>query len=153
MATINEFLSEQHDLWLKHGPASNVAIEQFEREANVSLPDDYRAFMLNSNGGTLRGPGERIEFLRIESMQDYLDDEDLNRDLPDMIVFGITDGGGIYFFDPVNRFNRGAWAIYWGRMGYLEPAASRFVGRDLLAAAQRIVRGVDFFKEPEIGQG
>jgi hypothetical protein len=151
MSAFTDSLQKQGDRWTKHEPASTDAIERFEKESGVSLPQDYRDFLLWSNGGTLRGPQERFELLRIELMSDYLDDEDLQRDLPSMIVFGITDGGGIYFFDPENRFHRKPWAIYWGRMGYLEPSASRFAGEDLLAVAKRIVEGVDFFSEPEIG--
>jgi hypothetical protein len=151
MPTFIEFLQHQGDSWIKHGPASKEAIERYETAAGITLLSDHRAFLLWSNGGTLRGPKERFELLDVESMLDYVHHEDLLQYLPGMIVFGITDGGGIYFFDKANRFRRGAWAIYWGQMGDLNSAESRFAGKDLLEVANRIVAGVDFFLEPKIG--
>lgn len=151
MSILVDFLQEQGERWIKNEPASSEAIASYEEEAKITFPAYYRDFLLWSNGGTLRGPKERFELDDIEYMYNYLDNENLQLDLHGMIVFGGSDDGGIYFFDPENRFRRGEWAIYWGQMGNSRPSESRFAGKNAVEVGKRIVEGVDFFSEPKIG--
>jgi len=146
-----DFLQKQGERWIKHEPASSEAIARYEEEAKITLPAYYRDFLLWSNGGTLSGPKEEFELDRIEYMSNYLVDEDIQHYLQGMIVFGGSDGGGIYFFDPENRLRRGEWAIYWGQMGNPHPGESKFAGKNAVEVGKRIVEGVDFFSEPKIG--
>lgn len=151
MSILVDFLEEQGERWIKNKPASSEAIAHYEEEAKITLPAYYRDFLLWSNGGTLMGPNQDFELDRIQYMYNYLDDEEIRENLSGMIVFGGSDGGGIYFFDPENRLLRGEWAIYWGQLSDLRPGESKFAGKNAVEVAKRIVDGFNFFNEPKIG--
>ena len=67
MSTFIDFL-QQRDRWIKHEPCTKEAIERYETEAGTSLPLEYRAFLLLSDGGTLNGPKERFENSIVSSL-------------------------------------------------------------------------------------
>src|ERR1700733_1682978 len=50
--TVTEFIERIPN---KLPPASKTALQEFESEIGESLPEDYRSFVLNCNGGSLGG--------------------------------------------------------------------------------------------------
>ena len=139
--TFLELLQQQNELWFGHEPASTAAIDKYEEEAGLSLLPDYRAFLLSSNGGTLRGPKDRFELDRIEYMANYLIDEDILEFLPGMVVFGGTDGGEnpIPSGEPIRAGCMGDLLGPAGRLGSRGILA--LSARDLTEAASRILNG------------
>ena len=85
-------------------------------------------------------------------MLNYLTDEDLQQDLPRMVVFGGDRRGRNLLLRPGEPSWTWCLGDLLGAVG--RPGSqveSRFAGSDLVEVAKRIVEGVDLFSEPKIG--
>lgn len=68
LSKLDRFRWEEHDT-IKKSPATQTAIEEAEVRLGVQLPDDYKAFMLASNGLEFLPTIDRPGLLPIEQLQ------------------------------------------------------------------------------------
>lgn len=89
-------------------PVGEAEILAFERQLDISLPDDYRRFLLEVNGGDLANVNTRLSHHVINCLLSLADKENESYALeiaadwarpglphPDLLLIGFTDGGMI----------------------------------------------------------
>jgi SMI1/KNR4 family protein SUKH-1 len=80
-------------------PVITNAIEQFETKSGVHLPDDYAAFLRQSNGGEgFLGKGY-VNFWRIEEIIEKNKRYKSAEFAPGLLLFGSDGGGEAFAFD------------------------------------------------------
>jgi hypothetical protein len=99
-------------------PLSEEEINRFCAEYQVSFPDDYKEFMLMSNGADLfydDAYGSGVSVLSLENIVNVIkEDEPPNHLLP---IVSITDWG--FLFVDCERWNRGEKDyLVWREFGY-----------------------------------
>ena len=137
--------------WEDWPPADPAVHAPAAAALGVRFPVDYRELMLVTDGGTLIGPAEAITLWGVDELADRNADELYAEALPEMLAVGENGGGGIYFYDPLDRIGRGAWALYWVSLGAASLRTAKYAGADLRGVCERVVGGVLFFDEPAVG--
>ncbi len=75
------------------GPgARRGAVRRAEETLGVSLPEEYVAFMAESNGGEIEVAGNRLRLWPIEDLVYMNEGYEVDRYVPGLVLFG-TDGG------------------------------------------------------------
>jgi hypothetical protein len=111
------------------GRPNEAAISEFEQHLGSSLPEDYRAFLLATNGGSLPASGFHVPELNRDCRLDVLFgfnlppalsldawQEEMDEELPagsaiigsdprsGLILLGWQELPGVYFYDHAHRF-------------------------------------------------
>lgn len=99
--TITELIQDLSTVWDREPPASKEAIAQLESGAGVELPEDYLAFLRDSNGGE----GELgvqpcwFQIWRAEEVITCGRDYQVGEFAPGFFAFGGNGGGELLAFD------------------------------------------------------
>ena len=81
----------------RNAGTSAHAIAECERHFGQEFPNDYRDFMMFSNGGEgFVGPNSHLRLWKIEELSEMNDGYEVAQYLPGGLLFG-TDGGGEAF--------------------------------------------------------
>ena len=93
-------------MFVSNGKISEASIDSFEKEIQLSLPDDYKKFLIDTNGGALQNglikpqrPGELlIDYLFGLSEKDEFDlrfwHSEFRGEIPEKSVIIGSDAGG-----------------------------------------------------------
>ncbi len=87
------------DTFVRNEPVTPASLQKCEMDLQVSLRDDYRAFMLQCNGGEgVIGQGY-LALWTIEELADLNRDYEVEESAPGLVVFGSDGGGEAFAFD------------------------------------------------------
>ena len=81
-------------------PATKEEIEQIEKEFNIKLPEDYKNFMLTTNGA--EGPLGEYGYLAIfdtKEVKEYNTENPLKKSFPELFFIASIRGGYAYALD------------------------------------------------------
>jgi hypothetical protein len=138
--------------WHGYPPADLATIEKVERRFNVVLPEDYRALLLFSSGGSLYRHKTKLELDPAEDLIYRNEDEDLVENLKGMLIIGGDAGDCIFYYDPTGRLGHGSWALYEVEMGVLTPELalprSKYIAPDLRGLVEAILRNESLYNRP-----
>jgi cell wall assembly regulator SMI1 len=87
-------------------PASEEALRTAERDIGTILPDDYRLFLLEHNGGDGFIGDNYLILWRAEELSKFNDGYEVSKYAPGFLVFGSTGGGDGFAFDMRTSPNR-----------------------------------------------
>jgi len=134
--------------WTRRDPASQERVTDCERELDVSFPQDYREFLKLSNGGSLKGEATTVNFIPLDELPGFNEDEEIVSHMPGILAIADNGGGSFYYYDVANRLGRGAWALYLVGFGTLSFEDSRFVGASLTEMIAAIAAGENLERRP-----
>lgn len=81
-------------------PADEAAIEDSERRLGFRFPDDYRAFVLESDGGEgFVGPLGYLMLWPVGELPEYNEDYEVEEMAPGLVLFASDGGGSFYAFE------------------------------------------------------
>lgn len=120
-------------------PQPEVEILELEQRLNLSLPEDYRSFLLNF--GTVEFHNIRLLLFDLDRLEDFNPDRDWSVDLPEMFFLGNDLGNYVLYFDPFNRLGRGNWAIYSASLGNRSFEYSKYQAQNFTHLIQRALKG------------
>lgn len=123
-------------------PPAETKIAALERRFHVALPADFRAALVWSDGIAIHGDASKIQLYGVDDLEFANLDEGFLEDLPDMFVFGDDGDGSIYFYDPQNKLNLGAYAVYMVKQDQLGFDQARHCGDSISVMVHDIVGGV-----------
>lgn len=126
--------------WDKQNPATAQDIQSLEA-AFGPIPEDYKALLLYSNGGSLYGKKTPFIIYSVIEVLALFREKDLYKFIPQSLVFGGDGGGTIYCFDLRADKGQAVFFIREEDAGY-EPNAYNYVvfnGSTLTDTIQRIV--------------
>ena len=84
----------------KCSPASLTQINAFSSQSGVNLPQDYTAFLRQSNGGEgLIGPNSYLILWSVEELVSLNEAYQVNEYAPGLLLFGSDGGGDAYAFN------------------------------------------------------
>jgi SMI1 / KNR4 family (SUKH-1) len=84
----------------KNHPADEVAIRVAENESNSTFPDEYRDFLLFTNGGEgFVGSGSYAALWRAEEVCSFNKEYEVSKYAPGLLLFGTNGGGECFGFD------------------------------------------------------
>lgn len=81
-------------------PADEAAIEGSERQLGFRFPDDYREFLLETDGA--EGFVAELAYLMlwpVEELPEYNEDYEVDEMAPGLVLFGSSGGGTFYAFE------------------------------------------------------
>lgn len=129
---------------LREAPIDYEEIVKIENHYKITLPEDYKKFLLTYGSGSIIGKNRGICF------ESYLfgwnDDEEFS--IPGMFAIGTDMGGAIYYYDTKNELGYGPYALFIVHLGSLSKEYSRFVGYSLKEVIINILNGESFFDRP-----
>jgi hypothetical protein len=150
MSTLVETLgSLPPSMWRPRTPADPDEVTKMEQEFGVRLPEDFRALLLYSNGGSLEGQKIEINIESVEGLYTQNYDEEFTERLPGTFVIGDDGVGGIFFYDPEARLGHGAYALFAVKLGVLGFDDAVFAAATLTEAVTLALGGADFRKRAE----
>lgn len=138
MSTIIDLISIPD--WDKQDPASPQDLQLLEA-AFGPIPEDYKALLLFSNGGSLYGKKTPFIAYSVTEVLALFREKDLYKYIPQSIIFGGDGGGTIYCFDLRAGQGQHVFFIREEDAGY-DPDAYKnivFNGTTLTDTLQRIV--------------
>lgn len=126
--------------WDKQDPATAQDLQLLEA-AFGPIPEDYKALLLYSNGGSLYGKKTPFIAYAVTEVLALFREKDLYKFIPQSIVFGGDGGGTIYCFDLRAGKEQHVFFIREEDAGYEPDAYSNIVfnGTTLTDTLQRIV--------------
>ena len=80
-------------------PASAEALRAAERDIGNTLPDDYKSFLLEHNGGEGFIGEHYVILWKAEELSNFNDGYELSKYAPGYFMFGSTGGGDGFAFD------------------------------------------------------
>jgi cell wall assembly regulator SMI1 len=81
-------------------PADETAIKAAETELTICFPGEYRDFLKLTNGGEgLIGSGGYAAFWRVEELQTFNREYEVDKYAPGLFFFGSDGGGEAFAFD------------------------------------------------------
>jgi cell wall assembly regulator SMI1 len=80
-------------------PASAEALQTAEQAIGKTLPDDYKSFLLEHNGGEGFIGEHYLILWKVEVLSDFNDGYEISKYAPGFIVFGSNGGGDGFAFD------------------------------------------------------
>jgi cell wall assembly regulator SMI1 len=80
-------------------PASAKALQTAEQAIGKPLPDDYKSFLLEHNGGEGFIGEHYLILWKVEELSDFNDGYEVSKHAPGFIVFGSNGGGDGFAFD------------------------------------------------------
>jgi cell wall assembly regulator SMI1 len=99
MSTTNELISLiSTQEWDTQSPATEQDIQSLEA-AFGPIPEDYKALLLFSNGGSLYGKKTPFIAYSVIEVLALFREKDLYKFIPQSLIFGGDGGGTIYCFD------------------------------------------------------
>jgi SMI1/KNR4 family protein SUKH-1 len=116
-------------------------IASAERAVGRRFPDDYRQLLLGAGGGSVYGSESRLVMLEVRHLPSFNPDRERYAELSRMLIIGDDEGDFLYFYDPENQLEHGAWGIFSVAMSSASPARAFFVARDLRHLIERILGG------------
>jgi hypothetical protein len=135
--------------------ASEEAIAAVEAFVGLPLPDDYRSLLGLSDGGALYRHRTKLELESTDNLIPWNKEERFVESLPGMFVIGDDASDCVFYYDPRNRLERGAWALFEVELGVLAPDSgfpmSKYVGRDLGELVDAILANEPLFDRPYLG--
>ena len=96
---MEEILEKMKTMELEE-PADSITLKKFEKEFNISLPEEYLQFMLLHNGG--EGPIGEYGYLAIfgtEEIAEFYQESSLKDVLAGFFIFASDRSGYLYAFD------------------------------------------------------
>lgn len=126
--------------WDKQNPATEQDIQSLEA-AFGTIPEDYKALLLQSNGVSIRGKKTPFILYSVSEVLALFREKDLYKYIPQSLIFGGDGGGTIYCFDLRPGKEQAVFFIREEEAGY-EPNAYNYVvfnGTTLTDTIQRIV--------------
>ncbi|SFW12325.1 SMI1/KNR4 family protein [Chitinophaga sancti] len=141
MSTSNELINMiSTQEWDSQNPAAASAIESLEA-AFGAIPEDYKALLLFSNGGSLYGKKTPFIVYSVAEVLALFKEKDLYKYIPQSLIFGGDGGGTIYCFDLRPDKGQQVFFIREEDAGYEPNAYSNIVfsGTTLTDTIQRIV--------------
>jgi hypothetical protein len=135
----------QHKLWTPARPSNKEDIVKVEKKLNVQFPEDYKQFLLYSEGGELENDDTFIDFYDLYYLDELNPHPVWSLGLPEMIFFASDQGDYICYFDPNNRLCKGHWYIYGVEMGMSNFDYSIPLAENIYDLFQRVFNGEDIF--------
>jgi hypothetical protein len=80
-------------------PASEGSLQSLERDLNIRIPDDYRAFMMSHNGGEGFIGRQYLILWRAEEIMPFNRDYQVSEYAPGILLFASSGGGEGFGFD------------------------------------------------------
>jgi len=80
-------------------PASSTDITAVEEEFRIKLPEEYKTFLLRSNGGEGTIGKRAVILWQIQDLKQFNLDYDASTHIPGLLLFGSNGGGEGYAFD------------------------------------------------------
>jgi hypothetical protein len=74
-------------------------LEAAERTLQIELPDDYRMFVMQTNGGEGFIGKHYLILWKVEELDRFNHDYQVNEYAPGFLIFGSSGGGGGFAFD------------------------------------------------------
>jgi len=126
--------------WDTQHPATAADIQSLEA-AFGNIPEDYKALLLFSNGGSLYGKKTPFIAYSVTEVLALFREKDLYKHIPQSLVFGGDGGGTIYCFDLRLDKGQSVFFIREEDAGYDPNAYNNlvFTGTTLTDTIQRIV--------------
>ena len=129
-------------------PADAKKLTAIERRFHVAIPADLRAALEWSDGIAIHGDASKIQLYGVDDLEFANLDEGFLEDLPDMLVFGDDGDGSIYFYDPQNKLELGAYSVYMVKQDQLGFDQARHCGDSVTVMVHAIVGGEDLSDIP-----
>jgi len=148
LALVNRLKSIGSPRVISTTAADEKKLAAIERRFHVTLPDDLRAALEWSDGVAIHGDASKIQLYGVDDLEFANLDEGFLEDLPDMLVFGDDGDGSIYFYDPQNKLELGAYSVYMVKQGQLGFDHARHCGASVSVMVQAIVGGEDLSDIP-----
>jgi hypothetical protein len=134
--------------WIREEPGESAAFEAIESEYGLKLPEDYKEFILFSNGGQIYAGGSVLHLEPADYLPEHNMNDEFEASLPGMFIIGDDAGGSYYFFDPKNQMGKGEYAIWLVSMGSLRSEDARFAGKNLTEVIEEVLAGQKFYDRP-----
>jgi SMI1 / KNR4 family (SUKH-1) len=80
-------------------PASAEALRAAERDLGIILPEDYKSFLLEHNGGDGFVGEHYLILWRAEELSNFNNGYEVSKYAPGFLIFGSTGGGDGFAFD------------------------------------------------------
>jgi hypothetical protein len=97
---MNEQMKRLTEKMKSRPQATEEGIEDAETELGIIFPEEYREFMLESNGAIgCIGENSYLNIWAIENIAQYNADYEVNEYNPGLVYFGSSGGGLAYAFD------------------------------------------------------
>lgn len=112
--------------WYKRVSATEAQLQQLEREAGVRLPEDYRQFLLWSNGGEGQLRFSYLSLWPVEELLQLNADYGVKHYLPGIFIIGSDSGSKAYGLD--YRHNASAPSLISVPFGDLDPSSVTVLG-------------------------
>jgi hypothetical protein len=125
--------------WNPRAPASLDELKSLEQSLGVQFPADFRELLLYSDGGSIYGHTTRLILFSVDELDVYVREAEYEKDLPGMITIGTDSGDAIFFFDPYNRLERGAFAVFIADLGALSLKRFACVGQSITEVITRLL--------------
>lgn len=97
---MNEHIKQMTNEMEYNNPTPELEIEKIQKEYNVCFPNDYKNFMLETNGA--EGPIGKEEYLAIFNIEEviwYNTESPLKESFPELFFFASTRGGYVFAFN------------------------------------------------------
>ncbi|GAA1032651.1 hypothetical protein GCM10009557_31840 [Virgisporangium ochraceum] len=150
MSELNTLLERLGDRWEPQEPGTDEAITECERQLGVVFPPDYRLLLSLSNAGTLTGERSIMNFLPVEELVAFNEDDEIRTSMPGVLAIADNGGGSFYYYDVHNRLGLGEWSLLLVEFGTLSFDYSRFVGATLIKMIEAIADGEDLERRPVV---
>lgn len=86
--------------WKLRGPADPALVAEVVRRLDIDLPNDYRTFLAEANGGEgFVGDGGFVRLWPIDEIESSNEELGVSEFAPDLVFFGTDGGGEGYAFD------------------------------------------------------
>lgn len=142
--------SKENEGWYRRAPADQLEIIDLEKEIQQILPDDYKYFLLYSDGGDIEGVSSPSIFYDVKMMINEYDDYNWSKEMTSCLAFGDDGGDFLYFFDMVNGLGFGAFSVFMCEMGSLQRIDTVFISKSFSGMIAQVFSGENFLKRKPI---
>ncbi len=121
--------------WQRFSPAKPESLRVLKDASEIELPDDYLAFLSQTDGGEGELPVQPFWFQiwPSEKVVEYNDGYEVKKNLPDFFGFGSSGGGELLAFDA--RQGK-PWKIVAVPFIPMEAKEAILIGKDFLSFAR-----------------
>jgi len=131
--------------------ASKKAIDKWENEEVIKIPDDLRAALGVSNGFTVHSEPVSLQLFSTDQMTKAREEARFRSAIPGMVILGTDGDRGVFFADMLDQLGRGDYAVYLVPTSDLGTASSRYVGPTFSDAVKSVLDGEDLYARPAHG--
>jgi hypothetical protein len=132
-------------------PATAESLAALENKYHLQLPADYRELMLITNGCGLYGHRTKLNLEQADELLWHNEDPRFTADLPGMFVIGDDNGDALFYYDPTNRLDKGAYAIFQVDFGMIGFPHSKHAAGSLTQLIEAILANEAIWGYPYLG--